>query len=114
MIDERVSAPAEVAISTDTELKGDVNKIENGVTDVFVEAGTTKLVIEDETVMDGDSDGDRECVNDVGDVLLSRCLSGRRPIAPLNNYLLKSIVAATGNIFIMSDNSTIEISKNTL
>lgn len=100
MIDERVSAPAEVAISTDTELKGDVNKIENGVTDVFVEAGTTKLVIEDETVMDGD----RECVNDVGDALLSRCLSGRRPIAPLNNYHLKSIVAATGNIFIMSDN----------
>lgn len=55
--------------------------------DVNVEAGTAKLVIEDETVMDGD----RECVNDVGDVLLSRCLSEYRTIVPLNNYLFKRI-----------------------
>lgn len=59
-----------------------------GEINIVVQAGKAKLVIEDETVMDGD----RECVNDVGDVLLSRCLSEYRPIAPLNNYLFKSIL----------------------
>ncbi|CAH2245011.1 jg6951 [Pararge aegeria aegeria] len=110
MIDERVSAPAEETLAIDIDRNAVGNKVENTVAVVFVEAGTAKLVIEDETVMDGD----RECVNDVGDVLLSHCLSGRRPIAPLNNYLLKSI--ATGNIFIISDKlqTAIEINKNTL
>jgi hypothetical protein len=43
------------------------NKVEIGPRGRVIEAVSAKRVIEDETVMDGD----RECVNAAGDVLLS-------------------------------------------
>lgn len=53
---------------------------------VAVDSASAKRVIEDETVMDGD----RECVNAVGDVLLSSLFIRIRRSFSVNNYLFKA------------------------